>query len=98
MVTPKGEEIDTGNYLLHIRLNKSIPNILPIYSLKIIVSYDGIKKQLKTFFSFHKNESKCKKSHSSHTLMRSKSSIIHVFHLKLLLKASLCSNMNEKLS
>ena len=37
VVTPKGEEIGTWNYFLHITLNKSIPNILPIYGLKITV-------------------------------------------------------------
>ena len=61
LVTPKGEQIGTGNYLLHITLNKSIPNILPIYGLKITVSYDSIKKQCKTCFSYHKKESKCEK-------------------------------------
>ena len=66
MVTPKVEMIGTRNYLLLITLKKLIPTILPTFGLKITVSYDGIKKQCKMCFSYHKNESKCgKKSFKS---------------------------------
>ncbi len=34
----------TGNFLVKIRLAKNIPGVLPMFGLKITVSYQGIKK------------------------------------------------------
>jgi hypothetical protein len=39
-----------GNYLVKVRLAKNNPNILPIFILKISVSYNGIKKNFNTCF------------------------------------------------
>ena len=44
-----------------IKLDKSIASILPIFSLKITVSYDGIKKKCKSCSSYHKTKIKCGK-------------------------------------
>ena len=38
--------VGTGSYTIKIKLNRLIPNILPMRGLKIKCSYQGVKKQL----------------------------------------------------
>jgi hypothetical protein len=36
----------TGNYLFKVKLVKNIPSIVPMFGFKIMVYYNGIKKNL----------------------------------------------------
>ena len=52
--------LGTGTYLIQMTLARLIPNILPIQSKKIRVSYSGVKKQCPHCYSYHRNEQSCK--------------------------------------
>ena len=55
----------TGNYLVKIRLARSIPSIVPMFGLKIRVSYDGMKKMCERCYGYHRRNAtstECKKS------------------------------------
>ena len=58
-----GEDVvvGTGTYLVQMKINKLIPNILPIQGKKIKVWYQSVKKQCRDCFSYHKREQKCNK-------------------------------------
>jgi hypothetical protein len=58
MVTPNGE-LGTGTYTMKIKLDRDIPNIIPMYGLKIKVSHKGTKKQCAKCFDCHKMNFKC---------------------------------------
>ena len=40
-----GPTIGTGSYTLKMKLNRLIPNVLPMHGLKVKCSYQGVKKQ-----------------------------------------------------
>jgi hypothetical protein len=50
-----GKTQGTGSYLLKVRLARMIPNIIPMYGLKIKCSYPGVKKQCGNCFEYHGN-------------------------------------------
>ena len=58
IVTPNGE-LGTGTYMMKIKLDRDIPNIIPMYGLKIKVSHKGTKKQCTKCFDCHKMNVKC---------------------------------------
>ena len=46
--------VGTGSYTLKVRLNRLIPNVLPMQGLKIKCSYQGVKKQCSNCYGYHK--------------------------------------------
>ena len=46
--------VGTGVYLVTARLDRQIPNVVPIQGKKIKVWYPGVKKQCKNCFGYHK--------------------------------------------
>ena len=61
MITPDGE-FGTGSYWIKIRLDRPVPNIIPMYRLLVKVSHKKTKKQFSKFFVYHKPNIKCKKA------------------------------------
>ena len=51
-----GKIIGTGSYTLKMRLNRLIPNIIPMHGLKIKCSYQGVKKQCNRCYEYHGNK------------------------------------------
>ena len=60
MVTPDGE-FGTGTYLVKIKLDRTVPNIVPMYGLLIKVSHKKTKKQCSKCFGYHKSSIKCER-------------------------------------
>jgi hypothetical protein len=46
--------VGTGSYMVQVKLNRSIPHILPINGLKVKFTYNGVKKQCKNCYEYHK--------------------------------------------
>ena len=67
-----GKIIGTGSYTLKVRLNRLIPNIIPMHGLKIKFSYQSIIKQVSNCYEYHRykrEESKtCKKKTYDHCI------------------------------
>ena len=51
----------TGVYLVQARLNRLVPNVLPIQGKKIKVWYKGVKRQCSLCYGYHKRETACLK-------------------------------------
>ena len=49
-----GIVVGTGVYLVRARLRRLIPNLIPMYGLKIRITYPGVKKQCSKCFGNHK--------------------------------------------
>ena len=60
IVTPDGE-FGTGTYLIKIKLDRIVPNIIPMYGLRIKVSHKKTKKQCSKCFGYHKSSTKCER-------------------------------------
>ena len=54
--TGKGIVVGIGVYLVSVKLNRLIPDLLPIQGKKIRMWYSGVKKQCRVCFSHHENE------------------------------------------
>ena len=50
--------VGTGSYTLKVKLNRLIPNVLPMQGLKIKCSYQGVKKQCSNCYGYHRLEGK----------------------------------------
>ena len=49
----------TGVYLVQARLDRLIPNVLPIQQKKVKVWYQGVKRQCNCCYGYHKKETVC---------------------------------------
>ena len=58
--TPDGE-FGTGSYVIKIKLDRHVPNIVPMYGLQIKVSRKKTKKQCSKCFGYHKPSTKCER-------------------------------------
>ena len=50
----EGGLVGTGSYSVQVKLNRLIPHILPINGLKVKFSYNGVKKQCKNCYEYHR--------------------------------------------
>ena len=50
----EGGLVGTGSYTVQVKLNRLIPHILPINGLKVKFSYNGVKKQCKNCYEYHR--------------------------------------------
>jgi hypothetical protein len=48
-----GTNMDTGTYLVMVKLIKKVPNMIPIFDQKMIVSYNGSSKICKICYGYH---------------------------------------------
>ena len=60
-----GPPIGTGSYTLKMKLNRLIPNVLPMHGLKVKCSYQGVKKQCGNCYDYHKPEKEFKCANKS---------------------------------
>ena len=51
-----GTPVGTGSYTIKMKLNRLIPNVLPMQGLKIKCSYQGVKKQCGNCYGYHRQE------------------------------------------
>ena len=51
----------TGAYLVPVKFDKKIPNIIPMFGQKVVLSHEGISRICKTCYKYHKNEISCVK-------------------------------------
>ena len=59
--TPRGnQEIGTGVYLIKAKLSRKIPNLLPAFGKLIKVTYQGVKRQCKECYGYHREQRDCK--------------------------------------
>jgi hypothetical protein len=56
-----GTLLGTGTYLTKIELTKRLPNMIPMYGLRVTMSHYGISKICKKCFNYHKREIGCVK-------------------------------------
>ena len=49
------EAVGTGSYTIKVKLKRSIPNILPIGGLRVKFTYNGVKKQCKNCYEYHRS-------------------------------------------
>ena len=75
MATPDGE-LGTGTYVMKIKLDREIPNIIPMYGLQIKVSHKRSKKQCTKCFDCHTKKSSVQESHLNNSLMSSNKSML----------------------
>ena len=55
---PTETPVGTGSYTIKVRLNRLIPNVLPMHGLKIKCLYQGVKKQCSNCYGYHRPEGK----------------------------------------
>ena len=55
---PTETPVGTGSYTIKVRLNRLIPNVLPMQGLKIKCSCQGVKKQCSNCYGYHRPEGK----------------------------------------
>jgi hypothetical protein len=53
--------MDTLTYLVKVKLNKRVPNMLPMFGQKVTLSYDGSSKISKNCYDYHKKDFNCEK-------------------------------------
>ena len=57
-----GEPVETGSYIVKVKLKNSIPHILPIGGLKVKCTYIEVKKQCKNCYEYHTSKRSEKES------------------------------------
>ena len=72
------DAVGTGSYTVKVKMKRSIPSFLPIGGLRVKFAYNGVKKQCKNCYEYHRsrkserNESKpnytCEKNHTNSML------------------------------
>ena len=51
-----GSPVETGSYTLKVKLKRAITIILPICGLRVKCTYDGVKRQCKNCYEYHKEK------------------------------------------